>query len=699
MKPRSIRIILFAFLCLFGSILYAQETDVLYTKKGEEYVGRLIEISENRVVFQHGIEGRMEFDLSDVQRVELGKSRTGDAWRTVGDIKDETLLNALAIAPPDSAYPHSGYLTLYQEATYRLHEDGSVRITKRKIQKVFKERGKRVANNALYYMSDNSNAQIDFGRTVTAEGDVIPISDAAIQDGSVFSQYPDYQNLNKKHSALKKVKEGSVIDYQTTMVVERTDFLHPFLVDVSFGDREPILRKTLKVIVPKGVECAYQMRRFGTDEPSSVEETGDGSLQYTWTLEHTPEMIAENFMPETEDLWPRVAFAPKAQWADLSRKYAGILEEHLKGSPSLKEKAAEIVKGVKNKTEAARALYTYMVKQIRTIPVPYNLYSLIPKDIVQTYQKKYGNNLDKSLLFLGLLREAGITANLCLIVPQSEGALMEEVPSLGHFSDCLVRIAAEDTLLYAGVLDETIAFGALDADYQNVRGLIIDQAHPELVTTPLLDAEGEAKRRSVEVVISADGTFIVRDHTRYTGQSAAQVRTLKVMRADELKKIFQEAVGRIHPNAELLSYQVSDLDDLSAPVEITTEYRIRDYALQAGKSLMVFQLPDLEYSAYEVGKATRIHPLDWSHRTLETNQYTLALPEGFDVYHLPGDVHYNTPLITYQARFEQKNGDIRFTDASTRKAVFAPAGDYLLYKKGIEAKAKLAKEWVVLERK
>ena len=26
MKPRSIRIILFAFLCLFGSLLYAQET-------------------------------------------------------------------------------------------------------------------------------------------------------------------------------------------------------------------------------------------------------------------------------------------------------------------------------------------------------------------------------------------------------------------------------------------------------------------------------------------------------------------------------------------------------------------------------------------------------------------------------------------------------------------------------------------------
>ncbi|MCK5379925.1 MAG: DUF3857 domain-containing protein, partial [Candidatus Latescibacteria bacterium] len=308
MKLLNVRMVLIA----LGSLLYARETarntDVLYTKKGEEYVGRLLEISEDRVVFQHIVEGRMEFELSDVQRVELGKSRAGDAWRTVGDIKDETLLNALDSAPPESEVPHSGYLTLYQEATYKLHEDGSVRITKRKIQKVFKERGKRVANNALYYMSDNSAAQIDFGRTVTAEGAIIPISDAAIQEGSVFSQYPDYQNLNKKHSALKKVKEGSVIDYQTTVIVEQADFLHSFLVDVSFGDREPILRKTVKVIVPKGVECAYQMLRLGTDGPYSVEETDDGGLQYTWTLENTPEMVAENFMPETEDLWPRVAF-------------------------------------------------------------------------------------------------------------------------------------------------------------------------------------------------------------------------------------------------------------------------------------------------------------------------------------------------------------------------------------------------------
>ena len=186
---------------------------------------------------------------------------------------------------------------------------------------------------------------------------------------------------------------------------------------------------------------------------------------------------------------------------------------------------------------------------------------------------------------------------------------------------------------------------------------------------------------------------------RYRGQSAADVRTLKAMKREELEKILQRNVGQIHPNAELLSYRISDLDDLNVPVEITLEYHIKDYALQAGETLMVFQLPDLEYSAYVVGKATRIHPMDWSHRTLSANRYTLELPKGFEVAYLPEDVHYDTSVMAYRARFDRRDGVILFSDISIRKVIAAPSEDYALYKRGIETQAKLAKEWVVLERK
>ena len=672
-------------------------TDVLYMRKGEEYVGRLVEITEDKVMFDLAEEGRKTFELSEVQRVELGKSRPGSNWRTVEDIDDPLLLQIIDMsASADSVYAGAGYVTLYQEHAYTLCEDGSVENTERTIQKVFLERGKRVANGARYYLSESSQATIDFGRTVTAEGEVVPVSDAAIQDGSVYSNYPDYQNLHKKNWALKKVKEGAIVDYQTRVSKERTGPLMPFCVDVSFGDNEPVIKEILKVTVPKKAACTFDTLRFEKGR-YAVEEQAD-AMVYTWTVENNPELIVENSMPVGGDLWPRVAFAPKASWKELGKAYAAVLNKHLKRNKALKKQVKALIKGKKRKADKARALYEYMVKEIRTIPVPYHLYSLEPKDITQTYQKRYGNNLDKSLLFLGMLQQARIPARLCLIVPQNGGALMDKVPSLKHFTDCLVRVELKDEAVYASVLDEKVPFGALNGQVQNVKGLLIDRKRAKLITTPLLTAQQEAEQRTITVTISEDGTFSVYEEGEYTGQSAADLRGVKVMKEEELKKAFQRSVSSIHPNAEMVRYTISDLNDLGTPVKYTLDYRIKDYALRAGETLIAFQIPDLDYTASSVGKATRVHPLDWATRTLERNSYTFETPEGFKVYHLPAPIRYNMPFMTYNAEFEQQDGRIIFSDAFQRMVIQAPASAYPQYKQGIETRARVAKEWIVLER-
>ena len=713
----------YATICLMlglaGTAQAGTDTDVLYTKKGEEYVGRLSSVSADSVVFEHVMEGEMAFAVPEVQRVELGRSRPGDSWRTAEDIEDPVLLEALAAAPSQEEYPNAGYVTIYEETAYRLNRDGSSDVTKRKIQKVFKERGKAVANNALYYLSDNSTGRIDFGRTITAEGEVVPLSDAAIQDGSVFSAYPEYQNLNKKQSALKKVREGSVIDYQTTVHKEEVSTLRPFLAASSLGDQEPARKLMLSVVVPEEVECVYQMLRFETDRPNSVERLEDGSVRYTWVRENTGELAPENFMPDTNDLWPRVALAPKASWEELGREYAAVAARAARPGEEIDRQVAELIAGKRGRWEKAKAIYTFMVKEIRTIPVPYSLYSRVPQDVNEVFGRKYGNDLDKSVLFLAMLERAEIPAKLFLVVPQSSGALMEGVPSLGHLSDCLVRIEVKGGIrhavrrlfrailrrgtpasdyVYASVLDEKVPFGDLNPEYQCVRGLLIDSEDAKLISTPLLPGEREAMINLVDVAISHEGTFTVRERTRYTGETAASVRGFKVLREEELTKRIQEMVAGIHPHAEMISYEMSDLEDLDVPVELAVAYRIPDYPLRAGERLMVFHLPDLEYSAYEVGKPTRIHPLDWSSRTMTSNRYTLRLPEGVTVYHLPEDVTYDTPLMAYMADFEAKDGTVVFSDEYRRHLIEAPAERYPAFKKGIETRAKLSKEWVVLER-
>ena len=704
---------------LLAGVAEAADTDVLYTRKGEEYVGRLSSVSLDSVALEHAIDGRMAFALPDVQRVELGRARPGDAWRTVEDIDDPVLLDALNIAPSEEDYPNAGYVTVYHETACRLNRDGSADITTRAIRKVLKERGKGAANNALYYLSHSSTGRIDFGRTVTADGQVVPLSDAAIQDGSVFSAYPEYQNLNKKQSALKKVREGSTIDYQTTIHEEEVSALSPFLVASTLGDREPALKLVLSVTVPGGIECVYQMLRFDTDSPHSVDTLEDGSIRYTWMREHTAELASENFMPNTDDLWPRVAFAPRDTWEGLGRQYAAVVGEACQPGEAMEQRVAELTAGLSGRRDRAESIYGFMVNEIRTIPAPYSAYGLVPQDVNEVFGRKYGNNLDKSVLFLTMLECAGVPAKLCLIAPQSRGVLMEEVPSLGHFTDCLVRIevkggpwqalrrgvrrvlrreAPETDYVIASVLNERVPFGYLAPGYQCVRGLLIDEDHARLVSTPLLPGEREAMINTVDVEISEEGDFTVREQTRYLGETAASIRGFKVLRQEELTKRIQEMVAGIHPHAVMVSYQISDLADLDVPVELTVVYQIPDYPLRAGEKLMVFHLPNLEYSAAEVGKPTRIHPLDWSSRAMSTNQYTVRLPDGFTANYLPEDVTYDTPLMTYAAGFESRGSTIVFSDEYRRHLIEAPEGMYPVYKKGVETRAKLSREWVVLER-
>ena len=693
--------LLLVVLAAAGPVLAAESkvraTDVLYLRVGEEYVGRLEGVEGGKVVFIDERRGRMTLDTKDVQRVELGKARQGDQWRKVADIDDPVLLQALKSAPEAKAYPNSGFLTLYQETDVELARDGSARTTQRTIQKVFKERGKQVANKALYYLTDNSTAAIDFGRTVTPDGKVIPLADSAIQDGSVFTQFPEYQNLNRKQAALKEAKPGSIIDYQTTIVERKTDLLHPFLVHELFSGREPILRKVVRVTVPKERSFVCQAIRFA-DVTAEIMDLPEGRQQYTWSVADTPQLVRENYMPETNDLWPRLAFASRATWEDLGKAYAAALRPLLAADKLLIDGARALVKGKASDEAKARAIYTYLVKEIRTIPVPYCVHTLVPSDVNTVYRRKYGNDLEKTLLAVAMLRAAGLAAAPGLARPQSSGALMRSVPSLGQFTQCLARVRLDGKDYYLQVLDEKRPLDVLASDCRDVWALLLDEKAPALVKTPLPPAEADGTRRSFEVTIQADGTFDVRETVRHDGLAAIGVRGLKVMKDAERERHFQQAVSQAHTNAELLSYRLSDLNDLSVPVEVALHYRLRDYAVRAGEKLMVFRLPNFKHSSHSVGKATRTHPLDWNARWRTTDHYTLRVPEGLKVSDVPQPVTFDTPLVSYRAQFRVDGSLVIFEDEFQRKSIAAPASEYASYKAFVEARAKLSKEWIVVER-
>jgi len=275
---------------------------------------------------------------------------------------------------------------------------------------------------------------------------------------------------------------------------------------------------------------------------------------------------------------------------------------------------------------------------------------------------------------------------------------MEAAPSLKAFGDCLVRVRCDGKTRFCRVVDEKTPMDTLAADCQGVCALVIDAERAALVQTPLAPAVQESSTRRFDVTIQPDGTFDVRETWRLAGQGAVQMRGLKVMKDAERQRYFQQQAASISPKSELVSYHLSDLNDLSQPVEVQMHYRLFDYAVRAGDKLMVFHLPGLRYSARSVGKPTRVHALDWTIRAHSANHYTIHLPEGLKVRYLTPDIRLDNRVLAYRATCRRQGNTITFDDELRREPVAAPASDYAEYKAGVEATAKLAKEWIVVER-
>lgn len=687
--------------CLAFSVfrIDTSQADMLYLKNGDEYKGALEKMTGDTVSFRVEETNKIEeFPRSELLRIELSKKRAGAGITNLADLKDPLLSSLIESAPGVADYPDAGYLTLYEEVTITVHPDRSCTRTKRVIRKVLQRRGIRVADNIIGYLARDESVNIDFARTINQQGNIFHIADNAIETGSVYSRIPEYENLLRLKFALPEVKVGNVIDYQITRQKQKVSTLIPLLIEEYLRHAEPLLKKVVTIIVPKDFSLDSVVIRHNPRISFSTEETRD-SRKYICRVIRAPRINKEPNMPPYSDIVPKLVAGLSTGWTAIGQKYLGTLKSNFKPSPEFKAKVNELIKDLKEPEARARALYNYVACEIRYIPVAPAEFSYLPKPLDRIFENKFGNSLDKAYLLYGMLKLAGFNPSFLWIRSQAKGELVEVILSLGQFTTPLVALEINGQTQYLNPSFDTVPFNTLLDKHQGVYGLLIKRKASQLIKTPLYEPAREAVQNNFEITLLANGDITVKKTIDLSGGYEIAKRRHKDLKPKELTKQFQEMVNRIHPNARLIDYDISDLRDLNQKVHFTLTYQIKDYATKAGAELLVFKIPEINYSAWTVGKKTREFPLDWDARTLSSNKATIIIPAGYKVYYLPENYSFKAPsLVSYQAQFEVKEQTIIFNDRYCCETISISPEKYSDYKKCLETMATLAKEWIILER-
>jgi hypothetical protein len=87
-------------------------------------------------------------------------------------------------------YPNAGAVYLLDDEEEEVFENGGSKSTQHVVFKILHERGKEEGNIRIFFNSHRQTASIVYARTITPEGDSIPLRKNAVKINSVHRGYP-----------------------------------------------------------------------------------------------------------------------------------------------------------------------------------------------------------------------------------------------------------------------------------------------------------------------------------------------------------------------------------------------------------------------------------------------------------------------------------------------------------------------------
>lgn len=516
-----------------------------------------------------------------------------------------------------------------------------------------------------------------WGRTVER---ILTPAGARELDRLPFRAYPGDEEVRVLSARVHRA-DGSVLDARTGRTGGRGVFvvdLPPLevgdVVDVEwrrddlaptiFGDylgidvplrsdsRLPVVESTVVLLEPEGVQLATHM----TAAPEGVERTAaalDGGARETrWVLRGVEPRRREHLEPPAAEIEPRVQASTYASWEAFGDWWWNLISEEIDTSDEMRAKVAELTEGASTPLERLRAVYDFVVTDVRYNAWEFGVHGYQPYSAPVIFSRRFGDCKDKAILMKAMLAEVGIEAWPVII--QAEGRRHEEDLSLamvGHFNHCIAYVPEQEGIPEM-FLDGTARYHPLEVLPDSDRGAKVvvvrddgvdvrrvpfpEAAENRIVDETVVDMTGEGPAR-VETVQRPTGRWDPLLRRTYGGDETARAAAVE----RTLNRRFGAVVGA--PVAEHPDYENLDMGfELRLKAEVEKVGRPSDGGLELPSSLVPDEL--LTRAAPESTRATDLLlGMPW----LAERRIVYRLPRESRVFDLPGAVEFESDDLAY----------------------------------------------------
>jgi hypothetical protein len=533
--------------------------------------------------------------------------------------------------------------------------------------KVLQEKGKELATVELPYLQGNTKITEIKARTIHSDGTVIPLVGKPEDLLIVKTKTKDGDSLQvgKKVFNLPSVEVGSILEYRYQLDYDEEEVSSPSweVQRPYFVHKAHYLFTPFKAFLP-GIQNATS--RYIEDErgrvlnsliwwwslPSGVSVKGNAVGNYSVDVTDVPPIPDEEWMPPIKSFLYKVEFYYKSEnsssnfWNSESKLWSKDVDHFAEPSKSIKEAVASLIAPTDSELDKAKKLYKavqgldntdYSRKKSDSELKQLNLKAA--KHAEDTWKQKSGSSEDIALLYLAMLRAAGLTANAMKVVDREQGVFDPSYLTLRQLDDTFVILSTGGKELALDPGEPMCPFKTVSWKHSWASGLRQGAGDKNMVTTPQQAYTDNKTARTGDLTLDEHGSITGTLRFVMTGQEALRWRQIALQNdPDEVKKQFDQSLeSQVPDGVEAHLDHFLGLDDPYTNLMAVVNVQGTLGTATSKRLLIPSFFFETRGSHPFVNQEKRLEPVDMHYGDQVSDQIVYHLPANYTVEGAPQD--------------------------------------------------------------
>jgi tetratricopeptide (TPR) repeat protein len=451
--------------------------------------------------------------------------------------------------------------TLSLSVTYTFADDGTYTRVERHRYRLLTESGVQSWGTISSSWAPWYEDRPQLAATVkTPDGSEVALDPTTITAGpaSTYSEriFSDAQVLR---APLPALTVGAEVEEVITM---RTTKALPWPQVHVEGLQGLVKRGSFEVVIDAPAKTAIHHLVDGSDVKAR-EEVAGGRRRVVWSAKDLPGLeFPEAGPPSDIHYLPRLVFRTHDRsWRDVAKVYAGLVDEAL-ADFKVPPAAQAIVDAKASREQKIAGLLEWVHDRVRYTGLELGMSTVVPTRPATVLSRGYGDCKDQATMLVGLLRAAGIDADVALLNAGYGADISPTFPGISEFNHAIVVVRGPKPLW----IDPTAEYaraGQLPGADRGRLALIAARDADAPVPTPRAGADDNTHVETRTITLAEFGKARVREELTATGELELGMRENMAGTRKGMTEGLERYAKSEYEDAKLISFDVTPAVDLT----------------------------------------------------------------------------------------------------------------------------------------